>query len=130
MRMLFATFLAAMVAQGADFNVRAFGAKGDGAVKDTAAIQRAVDAANAAGGGRVVLDAGTYLSGTIWLKDGVELHLAKGAVVKGSPDRADYNANDCFPYSRRTSGATARNGAADTSSSPTRRRTWRSPARA
>ena len=97
MRMLFATFLAAMVAQGADFNVRAFGAKGDGASKDTAAIQRAVDAANAAGGGRVVLDAGTYLSGTIWLKDGVELHLAKGAVVKGSTDRADYNANDCFP---------------------------------
>ena len=97
MRMLFATFLAAMVAQGADFNVRAFGAKGDGAAKDTAAIQRAVDAANAAGGGRVVLDAGTYLSGTIWLKDGVELHLAKGAVVKGSSDRADYNANDCFP---------------------------------
>ena len=48
MKMLFATFLAAMVAQGADFNVRAFGAKGDGAVKDTAAIQRAVDAANAA----------------------------------------------------------------------------------
>ena len=97
MRMLFATFLAAMVAQGADFNVRAFGAKGDGAAKDTAAIQRAVDAAHAAGGGRVVLDAGTYLSGTIWLKDGVELHLAKGAVVKGSTDRADYNANDCFP---------------------------------
>ena len=97
MRMLFATFLAAMVAQGADFNVRAFGAKCDGASKDTAAIQRAVDAANTAGGGRVVLDAGTYLSGTIWLKDGVELHLAKGAVVKGSPDRADYNANDCFP---------------------------------
>ena len=97
MRMLFATFLAAMVAQGADFNVRAFGAKGDGASKDTAAIQRAVDAANAAGGGRVVLDAGTYLSGTIWLKDGVELHLATGAVVKGSTDRADYNRNDVFP---------------------------------
>ena len=89
MRMLFATFLAAMVAQGADFNVRAFGAKGDGAAKDTAAIQRAVDAAHAAGGGRVVLDAGTYLSGTIWLKDGVDLHLAKGAVIKGSTCEAD-----------------------------------------
>ena len=86
-----------MVAQGADFNVRAFGAKGDGAAKDTTAIQRAVDAANAAGGGRVVLDAGTYLSGTIWLKDGVELLLAKGAVLKGSTSEADYNANDCFP---------------------------------
>ena len=97
MRMLFATFLAAMVAQGADFNVRAFGAKGDGAAKDTAAIQRAVDAAHAAGGGRVVLDAGTYLSGTIWLKDGVDLHLAKGAVIKGSTNEADYNRSDAFP---------------------------------
>ena len=97
MRMLFATFLAAMVVQGADFNVRAFGAKGDGAAKDTAAIQRAVDAAHAAGGGRVVLDAGTYLSGTIWLKDGVDLHLAKGAVLKGSTCEADYNRNDAFP---------------------------------
>ncbi len=86
-----------MVAQGADFNVRAFGAKGDGTAKDTAAIQRTVDAASAAGGGRVVLDAGTYLSGTIWLKDGVELHLAKGAVIKGSTSEADYNANDGFP---------------------------------
>ena len=81
----------------ADFNVRGFGAKGDGAAKDTAAIQRAVDAAHAAGGGRVTLPAGTYLSGTVWLKDGVELHLEKGATLKGSTDRADYNANDCFP---------------------------------
>ena len=80
-----------------DFNVRGFGAKGDGAAKDTAAIQRAVDAAHAAGGGRVTLPAGTYLSGTVWLKDGVELHLEKGATLKGSTDRADYNANDCFP---------------------------------
>ena len=97
MKILMATLLAAMVTRGADFNARAFGAKGDGTAKDTAAIQRAVDAAFAAGGGRVVLDAGTYLSGTIWLKDGVELHLAKGALLKGSPDRADYNSNDCFP---------------------------------
>ena len=77
MRMLFATFLAAMVAQGADFNVRAFGAKGDGAAKDTAAIQRAVDAAHAAGGGRVVLDAGTpSLLPMCWMTE-VELALAK-----------------------------------------------------
>ena len=67
MRILFATILAAMAAQ-ADFNVRAFGAKGDGAAKDTAAIQRAVDAAHAAGGGRVALRAGVYKSGTIYLK--------------------------------------------------------------
>ncbi len=87
----------ALMASAAEFNVRDFGAKGDGAAKDTVAIQRTVDAAHGAGGGRAVIPAGTYLSGTIWLKDGVELHLEKGSVLKGSTDRADYNANDCFP---------------------------------
>ena len=89
----------ALCAQGAvakDFDVRDFGAKGDGAAKDTAAIQRAVDAC-AKDGGRVVVPSGTYLSGTVWLRNGVELHLAKGATLKGSTDQADYNANDCFP---------------------------------
>ena len=96
MRKLCGTILAAMAALAAHgaFDVRDFGAKGDGVTKDTAAIQRAVDAANAAGGGRVVLDAGTYLSGTIWLKDGVELHLAEGSVLKASGDLADYNRAD------------------------------------
>ena len=94
MKLLIATLLAAMVAHGADYNVRAFGAKGDGAAKDTAAIQRAVDTAGAAGGGRVVLDPGTYLSGTVWLRSHVELRLEKGAVLKGSTCETDYNRND------------------------------------
>ena len=85
------------IADAGTWNVRDFGAKGDGATKDTAAIQRAVDAALAAGGGRVVLPAGIYLSGTVWLKSGVELHLEKGTTLKGSTERDDYNANDCFP---------------------------------
>ena len=69
----------AQLAGAADFNVRDFGAKGDGVAKDTAAIQRAVDAC-AKDGGRVVVPSGTYLSGTVWLRSGVELHLAKGAI--------------------------------------------------
>ena len=97
MKLLIATLLAAMVAHGADYNVRAFGAKGDGAAKDTAAIQRAVDTAGAAGGGRVVLDPGTYLSGTVWLRSHVELRLEKDAVLKGSTCETDYNRNDAFP---------------------------------
>ena len=53
---------------GEVFDVRAFGARGDGRTKDTAAIQRAVDAAHEAGGGTVEVPAGTYLSGSIFLK--------------------------------------------------------------
>ena len=94
----------AAVAAGATFDVREYGAAGDGIAKDTAAIQRAVDAAGAAGGGRVVLPAGTYLSGTVWLKDGVELHLEKGAVLQGSTCEADYNRNDAFPENFRSAG--------------------------
>ena len=82
---------------GAVFDVREYGAIGDGIVKDTIAIQRALDAAGAAGGGRVTLPPGVYLSGALWLRSGVDLHLEKGAVLKGSTDRADYNADDAFP---------------------------------
>lgn len=80
-----------------DYNVRLFGAMGDGKTKETRAIQNAIDTCADNGGGRVVLPAGTYLSGTIWLKSHTELHLAAGATLLGSPDKADYNADDAFP---------------------------------
>ena len=79
------------------YDVREFGARGDGVAKDTAAIQAAVDAASAAGGGEVLLPTGTYLSGSVWIKDNVDFHLAPGAVLKGSPDPADYCASNCCP---------------------------------
>lgn len=79
------------------YNVRNFGAKGDGVAKDTVAVQRAIDAASSAGGGEVLLPAGTYLCGSVFLKSGVDFHLAEGAVLKGSPDPADYNAADVAP---------------------------------
>ena len=86
-----AVAFSAFAAQAAVFDVRDFGAKGDGVAKDTAAVQRTIDAANAAGGGEVLLQKGIYLCGSIFLKSGVDFHLAEGAVLKGSPDREDYN---------------------------------------
>lgn len=56
----------------------------------TQLIQDAVDACSAQGGGRVVLEAGRYYSGTILLRDGVNLHLQKGAILLGSTKGSDY----------------------------------------
>ena len=80
-----------------DFHLSDFGAAGNGAAPDTAAVQAALDACAAAGGGRVVADAGTYRIGTIWLRDNVELYLSRGAVLKASTDLADYNRADAYP---------------------------------
>jgi polygalacturonase len=77
-------------------NPRDFGAKGDGATKDTAAIQGAIDACAAKGGGTVQLTAGTYLSAPIVLKSNITLQLDKGATLLGSPDHADYPAKTEF----------------------------------
>ncbi len=73
-------------------NVRTFGAKADGVTKDTHAIQAAIDACAAKGGGTVLLSAGTYVSAPIVLKSNIDLHLDKGATLLGSPDHADYPA--------------------------------------
>lgn len=72
-------------------DVKAFGATGDGHALDTAAIQKAIDAASAAGGGTVYFPTGEFLTGTLRLKSRVTLHLARGAVLLGSARMADYS---------------------------------------
>lgn len=72
------------------YNVRDFGAAGDGRAADTAAIQRAIEACAKTGGGTVYLPAGRYLTGTIELRSHVTFEIGPGAVILGSEDPADY----------------------------------------
>lgn len=72
------------------FSVTDFGTAGDGKTKDTAAINRALDAAEKAGGGIVRFPAGTYLTGGLALRSKVELRLEKGATLLFSTDPNDY----------------------------------------
>jgi polygalacturonase len=74
------------------FDVKEFGATGDGKTLDTVSINRAVDACNAAGGGVVYVPPGIYLSGTVILKSNVTLYLEAGATLLGSKNLDDYGA--------------------------------------
>ncbi len=67
------------------YNVRDYGAAGDGKTLDHEAINRAIEACSSRGGGQVVLTPGTYLCGSIRLKSGVDLHLASGATILAAP---------------------------------------------
>jgi len=90
-----------------DFVITDFGATPGKEVKSTEAIAKAIAACNAAGGGRVVIPAGNWLTGPIHLKSNVNLHLAAGATVRFSQDFEDYlpvvftrwEGMECYNYS-------------------------------
>jgi hypothetical protein len=81
------------------YNVRAYGAKGDGQTLDTAAIQRAVDACSADGGGTVLVPAGTFLSGSVEIRSHVNLRIAAGGRILGSGEGRDYHGVEAIPLS-------------------------------
>jgi len=72
------------------FDVRAFGAKGDGQTLDTVAIQKALDECGSSGGGTVEFSSGTYLSKPIVLRSSTTMKLDAGAVLKATDERADF----------------------------------------
>ena len=67
------------------FNITSYNAIGDGVTTNTSAIQSAINAASAAGGGTVVIPAGTFLSGPIQLNSRINLHLDSGAILRMLP---------------------------------------------
>ncbi len=73
-----------------DYLVTAFGAKGDGNTKNTEAFKKAIEACHANGGGRVVVPAGRFLTGPIYIKSNVNLHLSENATIVFSRDSKDY----------------------------------------
>src|SRR5215475_9710850 len=88
-----------LVANGQDsrtstYDVRAFGAKGDGRSLDTTAINKAIDAAAAAGGGTVRFPAGSYLTFSIHLKSNITLYLDQGATILAADPVADHGTYD------------------------------------
>ena len=92
---IFAGSLVPGIALSADqsvLNVRSFGAVGDGTNLDSPAINQAIAAAAATGGGTVFVPAGTYLSGSIHLTNNINLYLGAGAVILGAPQ--EMNAYD------------------------------------
>lgn len=76
------------------YNIRDFGAKGDGVTLDTVAVQSAIDACHGASGGTVLVPAGVFVIGTVELKSNVTLHLAAQGKLLGTADGKLYRATD------------------------------------
>ena len=90
-----------------DFIITDFGAKADSETVNTVAIAKAIDACNQAGGGHVVVPAGTWITGPIHFKSNVDLHLEEGAVLSFTDNPNDYlpavmtswEGMECYNYS-------------------------------
>src|SRR5437762_3750050 len=97
MKLFFSLFTFAFLLSNAQpskifYNVKDFGAKGDGNTMDTKSINNAIDNAVAAGGGTVYFPAGNYLSGSIHLKSNITLFIEQGAILIAANDSTEFDA--------------------------------------
>jgi len=94
--LVFSLFVTSIYAQTDDplnaniFNITDYGAIGDSQTLNTEAIQKSINACAIAGGGKVIIPAGIFKSGTILLKSNVELHFEHNSVLLASTDVADF----------------------------------------
>ena len=77
-------------AEAKDYLATGFGARADGETLNTATIQAAIDYISEHGGGRLVFKGGDFVTGTIYIKDNVTLHIEEGARILGSLNPWDY----------------------------------------
>src|SRR5262249_17408436 len=90
-----------------EFLITNYGAKGDGMTDCTDSIRQAITACHAAGGGRVVVSGGVFLTAAVHLKSNVNLHITDGTTLKFDPDpakylpvvRARFEGTECMNYS-------------------------------
>ena len=90
--------LASAICTANTYDVRDYGAKGDGKTLDSPSINAAIEACAAKGGGTVTLPAGDYLSGSIHLKSNIELHLDPGAKIIATSDKTAYDEAEHFGF--------------------------------
>lgn len=76
--------------QASSWVISDYGAKADGKTNNAVVIQSLIDKASAGGGGKIIVPPGNYMTGSLALKTGVELHITLGAVLLGSPTVDDY----------------------------------------
>ncbi len=83
--------LFALTASSKDYNASFFGIESNGITLNTTSIQKAIDYINENGGGRLVFSVGRYVTGSIYLKSNVTLHLGEGAILIGALNPFDYD---------------------------------------
>jgi hypothetical protein len=93
------------------FDVREYGAKGDGRTSDTRAIQSAIEACRDAGGGTVLFPAGTWVTGTVRVYGRMTLMLEPGSVLLASPDTSEYGFQSQYGLSSKSTSGVSGSGA-------------------